>query len=63
MHDIKAAVRWLRANAARHRLDPDRRLRRNTFHQTVDATRATGLRWRTPATDAIGPPPGDPDPP
>ena len=30
------------------RLDPDRRLRRNTFHQTVQATRRTGLRWRTP---------------
>ncbi len=30
------------------RLDPDRALRRNTFHQTVQATRATGLRWRTP---------------
>jgi acetyl esterase/lipase len=24
LHDIKAAVRWLRANAAKHRLDPDR---------------------------------------
>ena len=24
VHDVKAAVRWLRANAAEHRLDPDR---------------------------------------
>ena len=24
LHDIKAAVRWLRANAAKHQLDPDR---------------------------------------
>jgi acetyl esterase/lipase len=24
VHDIKAAIRWLRANAARHGLDPDR---------------------------------------
>jgi acetyl esterase/lipase len=24
LHDIKAAIRWLRANAAKHRLDPDR---------------------------------------
>ena len=30
------------------RLDPDRRLRRNTFHQTVQTTRRTGLSWRTP---------------
>jgi acetyl esterase/lipase len=24
IHDVKAAVRWLRANAARHRIDPER---------------------------------------
>ncbi len=43
----------------RERLDPDRSLRRNTFHQTVDATRRTGLRWRRSVltTDS------DPDPP
>ena len=51
---MRDGIPWFRPP---DRLDPDRRLRRNTFHQTVQATRATGLRWRTPPTD------GDPDPP
>ena len=42
---VRDGVPWFRPP---DRLDPDRRLRRNTFHQTVDATRRTGLRWRTP---------------
>ncbi len=55
---MRDGVPWLRPP---ERLDPDRRLRRNTFHQTVRATRATGLRWRTslpPPDDGSQPPPG-----
>ena len=45
---MRDGIPWFRPP---DRLDPDRRLRRNTFHQTVDAARRTGLRWRTPVTD------------
>ena len=53
---MRGGVPWLRPPDG---LDPDRRLRRNTFHQTVEGTRRTGLRWRrsAPTTDS------DPDPP
>ena len=51
---MRGGIPWFRPP---DRLDPDRALRRNTFHQTVQATRRTGLRWRTPRTES------DPDPP
>ena len=50
---MRDGIPWFRPP---ERLEPGRIPRRNTFHQTVTATRATGLRWRTrsPAD------PGDP---
>ena len=51
---MRDGIPWFRPP---DRLDPDRRLRRNTFHQTVQATRATGLRWRAPRPpDSTAPP-------
>ena len=49
---MRAGIPWFRPP---ERLDPDRRLRRNTFHRTVAATRATGLRWRTPPVGSDDP--------
>ena len=55
---MRDGVPWFRPP---DRLDPDRRLRRNTFHQTVEATRApacAGARPGAPATRTRRPEPG-----
>ncbi len=45
---MRDGIPWFRPP---DRLDPDRRLRRNTFHQTVDATRAPACAGARPSTE------------